>query len=515
MSLPPIASSEHGTTEETTKQIRGSTLLTGGRGISLVINFAVQILIVRHLSQAGYGAFAYALSLIAVGESLVTFGLDRAITRFVPIYEERGDYGRMLGTLVMVVGFVLAVGLALVLLVIGLQGWLAGSVIRDSNLVSVLVILVALAPIQAYDGVLIGMFAVLADARAIFFRKYMLGPGLRLLVVALLITVGGGVHLLAAGYVAAGALGVAIYSWMLWRVLQGRGLLRHFHLRSLSFPVREVLTFTVPLLTSDLVYVVMQSSDAILLEHFRGAHAVAALRVIQPAAVMNQLVFSSFALLFTPLASRLFARGDRTGVNDLYWRTAAWMAVFSFPIFALTFAIAGPLTVALYEARYVESGTYLALLSLGSYFNVALGFNGLTLKVYGRLRYIVFLNLAAAIANVGINLLLIPRYGALGAAVGTTLTLVVHNILKQAGLALGTGVNILDPRYVRVYLVIGAAVTVLIAMTTLFELGLAVDLALTAATSLAVLLLNRDTLRIGDTFPALLRLPFGRQVFGA
>lgn len=514
MSLQPIETTADPSTEETSRQIRGSTLLTGGRAISLAINFAVQILIVRHLSQVGYGAFAYALSLVAVGEAVVTFGLDRAITRFVPIYEERGDYGRMLGTLIMVVVFVLGVGLALVLLVIGLQGWLAGSVIKDTRLVSVIVILAALAPIQAYDGVLIGMFAVLADARAIFFRKHILGPGLRLLVVGLLITVGGGVQLLAAGYVAAGALGVALYSFMLWRVLQRRGLLRQFDRASLSFPIREVLTFTIPLLSSDLVYVVMNASDAVLLEHFRDANAVAALRVVQPAAMMNQLVFTSFALLFTPLASRLFARGDRQGVNDLYWRTAAWMAVFSFPIFALTFAIARPLTVALYEARYVDSGAYLALFSLGYYFNVALGFNGLTLKVYGRLRYIVVLNLAAAVANVGINLLLIPRYGALGAAIGTTLTLVIHNVLKQAGLALGTGVNILDPRYVRVYLVILAAVMTLVALTTLFKLSLAIDLALTVAASLAVLVLNRDALRVGDTFPVLLRLPFGRQIFG-
>ncbi len=515
MSLEPIASSEDPSTEETTKQIRGSTLLTGGRAISLAINFAVQVLIVRHLSQAGYGAFAYALSLVAVGEAVVTFGLDRAITRFVPMYEERGDYGRMLGTLIMVVGFVLAVGLALVLLVIGLQGWLAGSVLKDPMLVSVIVILVALAPIQAYDGVLIGMFAVLANARAIFFRKHILGPALRLVVVGVLVTTAGDVHLLAAGYVAAGGLGVALYTFMLWRVLQRRGLLSHFDRATLSFPIREVLTFTVPLLSSDLVYVVMNASDAVLLEHFRGADAVAALRVVQPAAMMNQLVFTSFALLFTPLASRLFARGDRQGVNELYWRTAAWMAVFSFPIFALTFANAGPLTVALYEPRYAQSGTYLALFALGYYFNVALGFNGLTLKVYGRLRYIVLLNLAAAVVNVGINLLLIPRYGALGAAIGTTTTLVVHNLLKQAGLALGTGVNILDRRYVRVYLVILAAVLTLVATTTLFKLSLAMDLALTVAASLAVLLLNRDALRISDTFPVLLRLPFGRQIFGA
>jgi len=62
---------------------------------------------------------------------------------------------------------------------------------------------------------------------------------------------------------------------------------------------------------------------------------------------------------------------------------------------------------------------------------VALGFNGLTLKVLGKLRYVVTINLLAAAVNVLINLLLIPRFGALGAAVGTAGTMVVHNILKQ------------------------------------------------------------------------------------
>ena len=501
--------------DDTARQIRGSSLLTGGRGISLLVNFAVQVLIVRYLSKEGYGAFAYALSLVLVGESIVTLGLDRAITRFVPIYEERGQWDRLFGTLVLAFGTVLGLGAVLVLLVVGLQGWLAGSIIGDPQVVSVLAILAALAPIQAYDGLLIGMFAVFGNAWAVFVRKHVLGPMLKLAAVGALILVGSGVEFLAAGYVAAGLLGVVIYSFMLWRLLSRRGLIARLKTSGMTIPAREVLGFALPLLSSDLVYVVLTASDVILLEHFHSTTEVAAFRVVHSAAVLNQIVFTSFALLFTPLAARYFARGDAEGINLLYWRTATWMAVFSFPIFAMTFSLAGPVTITLYGAEYRDSAIYLALLSLGYYFNVALGFNGLTLKVFGRLRYIVTLNILAAVANVGLNLILIPRYGALGAAIGTTATLILHNLLKQAGLRLTTGISLFEWSVLRVYVVIGAAIGVLVVITTLVDLNLIAQIALAGAATLAVLLLNRDTLRVGDTFPALLKLRFGRRIFGS
>lgn len=497
---------------DTARQIRGSSMLTGGRGISLLINFAVQVLIVRYLSQEGYGAFAYALSLVAVGESIVTLGLDRAVTRFVPIFEERRQYDRLFGTLVLAVGTVVALGVAFVVLVVGLQGWLAGSVIGDRELVTVLVILVVLAPIQAYDGLIVGMFAVFGNAWAIFVRKHVLGPLLRLAAVGLLIVVGSGVGFLAAGYVAAGLIGIVIYSVMLWRLLVQRGLLARLRSSGISFPAREIFGFALPLLSLDLVQVVLAASDVILLEHFHDTAEVASFRVVHSAAVLNQVIFHSFALLFTPLAARFFARGDMDGINQLYWRTATWMAVFSFPIFAMTFSLAGPVTVALYGETYRDSAIYLALLSLGYYFNVALGFNGLTLNVVGRLRYIVTLNILAAVTNVGLNLILIPHYGALGAAIGTTVTLIVHNLLKQAGLRLATGVNIFEWSMLRVYVVISAAIAILAVTSTLVSLNLFAQIALAGAATVAVFLLNRDTLRIGDTFPALLRIPFVRRI---
>ena len=59
----------------TTKQIRGSSLLLVGRLITVVVNYAVQVVIVRYLTKSDFGAFAYALSIEAFVETLIALGL--------------------------------------------------------------------------------------------------------------------------------------------------------------------------------------------------------------------------------------------------------------------------------------------------------------------------------------------------------------------------------------------------------------------------------------------------------
>lgn len=496
------------------RQIRGSLLLLLGRLLSLVLGFATQVLIVRYLTKDDFGAFAYGLSVVAVLQAFSLFGFDRAITRFVPIYEERGEYGKAFGTVVLAASSVIGLGAALVLLVFGLQGVLEGTLIDEERTLTVLLVLIALAPIQALDTLLVGLFAVFSKPRAIFFRRHVVAPGLRLAVVLLLILFGSGVVFLAAGYVLAGALGVVIYVGVLLRTMRQEGHLDRFRTAPMSVPAREVLLLTVPLLTTDLVYSLMNSTDAILLGHFRGAEEVAELRVIQPVAQLNQLVLFSFTLLFTPLAARFFARDDRRSLGDLYWQTAAWVAVMSFPVFAVTFALADPVTTTVYGERYEGSAIYLTLLAFGYYVQAAFGFNGTTIMVFGKIKLMIAVNVLAVVVNVALNVILIPLYGALGAAIATASTLVAHNLFKQAALRLGTGIAFFERSYLRIYVTIALGMIGLALVPALTD-SLALLLPLTAAAVAAVVALNRDLLRIADVFPELERIPLARRLFGA
>jgi O-antigen/teichoic acid export membrane protein len=189
------------------------------------------------------------------------------------------------------------------------------------------------------------------------------------------------------------------------------------------------------------------------------------------------------------------------------------MAILSFPIFAVTFSLAQPVTTTLYGEQYADSALYLALLSVGYYFNAAVGSNGLTLKVFGLLRYVVVINVIAAVVNILLNLLLIPAYGALGAAIGTCSTLILHNLLKQAGLR-RAGLPVFHNRYLRVYASIVLAAGALLGVQLAADLPFVAGLALAAVTSAAVIGFNRGELKVAQTFPELLRFRFVRAIVG-
>jgi O-antigen/teichoic acid export membrane protein len=494
--------------------IRGSSLLLFGRGLSLVFSIVMQVVIVRYLSKTSFGAFAYALSLVQLAETISTFGLDRAVTRFLPIYEEREEHDKMFGTIVLVLGTILGLGLAIILTGAGLRAAFGSKALGGGQAVALLGILIALGPIQALDNVAMGMFAVWSRPGAIFFRKYLLEPVLQLSVVILLVTRGSPVRFLAFGYVVAGAIGLAVYLWMLYRMMSQRGLLRRFRRAGMRIPAREIFGFTLPLLSSDLLYGVMGSTDAIILAHYRGTTDVGAFRVVQPAARMNQFVMLAFTVLFTPVAARLFARKDRGGLRRAYGQTTVWMTVLSFPIFALTFSLARPVTTTLYGGRYSSSAIVLSMLSLGYFVSTASGFNGLTLKVVGKLRAIVVINCLGLVANLILNLFLIPAYGPLGAAVGTTATLIVHNFLKQGAVRLATGVRLFDNGRHVLYITIVCASLALLAVDLIVSPPLAVGLGLAALASIAVFAAGRSHLEVDATFPELMRFRILRLLAG-
>ncbi len=470
-------------------------------------------MIVRYLTKAEYGVFSYALSLVAVATTIVTLGTDRAVGRFLPIYQERGRPDAVLGVLLIVFTTIAGFGMALIVLVFGLKDLLSSS-LSEPGASALLVILIILAPIQALDDVLMSGFAVFANPRAIFFRRYVLNPIMRISVVGLLIFAHQDTQFLAVGYVLSGALGLAIYGFLFYRLLRRVGMLPHRRRPQVTVPWREVLGFSLPLLSTDLIYIILNATDVIILGIVTNAETVASYRVIQPAAALNLIVLQSFTLLFTPAASRLFARGDQQGVKDLYWQTAAWVAVASFPIFALTFSLAEPLTVALYQERYASSAVYLAIIAIGRYFDAALGFNGLTVRVFGNVRAVVIVNLVAGALNLVLLLTLIPILGALGAALATTFTLLVFNTLKQYALYRVCGISMFDRRYISTYGTIVVATIALLVIQLALDPPLIVGLGMVAVSSAAVLGVGRSHLRLGETFPELARIPLVRRMLG-
>lgn len=495
-----------------TRHVRGSTLLLVGRGFSLLLNMATQVVVVRALSKTEFGAFAYALSLTASGQIMLSLGQGRLLSRFMAKYEEDRDYRRMFGSMALAAGTIFVTSSVLIIGLFVFADQLAGAAVDDPRAIHVLMILIFLAPMEALDQVFVSMFAVFSRPRSIFFRKNLLTPGLRLAVVGGMVAAGGGALSLAVGYVATGAVGLLVYVLLFLRVLEERSLRQHFRLRGLVIPYKSVLSFSFPTLTSELVPLSMHTVSVTILGFHHGVAEVAGYRAVFPAARLNGLVFTTFVTLFLPMASRLFARGEHGELREAYWHTAIFLAVFTFPVFALTVPFARQTTVTLFGARYAGSAPILALLAVGYYVNAAFGFNSYTLQVFGRLRAVVVINVGTAIANVVLSLVLVPHVGALGVALTNAATFILLNLWNQAALGRCMGSTIMDRRYVRPYAVIVAAVIVLWLVQQVFEPGIVGAVVVSTVAWGVVVVLTQRWLRLEESFPELARIPVVRRV---
>lgn len=489
-----------------TSQIRGSSVLFVGRIVALLISLLTQVLLVRTLSKAGFGAFAYALSVVTFLRTVVSFGEDQALTRFLSIYDEAEDHRKLLGTLVMAAAKILVTSAAVLAAILLLRERVVEGIVDDPSTVSVLLVLVFLAPIDAFDRLLEGCFAVFSRPRAIFFRKYVVEPGLRLLGVVLVVLLDQDAVFLAAAYVGGAVVGLLVYGVTLVGVLRERGLLGHVSLAELSFPVRAYFGYSLPLLTTELVNVSLNTLTVVVLGRTGGTTDVASFRAILPAARLNQLVIFTFTVLFTPMAARLSTRRDVDGMRDAYWQTTMWLVVFSFPVFALTAPFATVTTTTLFGARYASSATYLAVLAVGYYLNASMGFNALTLQVFGRVRWIFTVNVLATGVAVGASLVLIPAHGALGAAIVIAGTVVFQNVANQLGLE-RVGVGSWSAAALPVHGVAAGFGVALWALQVVADPPMAVALVLVALVSVALVVLTRRRLRVHETFPELAAVP--------
>lgn len=489
------------------EHLRGSSLLLSGRLLSLGLNFVAQLLIVRHFATDAYGAFAYALAAVALLEGVVTLGLPGGLSRFVPSCHERGEPARMFAGIALAAGIVVLLGLALLCAAWATPEWLTRLAGGKREPVQLLLILLVAIPIEGLERLAIAIFASFSRSGAIFFRRHVLAPGLRLAVVLLCWLLDARVAFLAYSYVAATALGLTINGVALLRLLRSEGAFAQLRVSLRALPFRELALVSLPLFASDLVSLATQAIPTLLLGYYRAPAEVASLRAILPAANLNTLVMGSFALLYTPVLARLLARGDRAGVSALYWRTAVWMALLSFPIFALTACLAEPVTLLLYGERYQASAELLRILAVAYYLNAALGFNNLTLKLLGRLRLSLAIDLLCLACNLGLAFWLVPRHGALGAALATAGVLVFQNLLSQAGLRSAGGIRIFEWKFLSFYALIGAGAAGLLLVQRLAEPPIWLSVPLAGIVSAGIFALSRGRLEVAQTFPELLRLP--------
>ena len=107
-------------------------------------------------------------------------------------------------------------------------------------------------------------------------------------------------------------------------------------------------------------------------------------------------------------------------------------------------------------AKYHDVANILRVLAIGFSFHTFLGPNGMTLIAYGDTRNVFIGTIIAFLLSVAFCIILIPRYGAFGAAIGTAGAKMLSNLYISIMLFIKFGIHPFSEKYLKPLLFIGA-----------------------------------------------------------
>lgn len=192
--------------------------------------------------------------------------------------------------------------------------------------------------------------------------------------------------------------------------------------------------FTIPRGIAATAQSILQQIDIVLVAGMRGPVAAAVYTAATRFLVLGQFGGMAISRAAQPRFTELFTVGDLRGANVIYQATTAWLVLLMWPLYLLA-AVLGPQALIIFGHSYRAGGDVMIILAVTMLLATACGQVDMVLVTSGRSTWSLVNGLLAVGVNVGLDLLLIPKYGITGAAIGWAIAIAVSNLIPLAQLA--------------------------------------------------------------------------------
>jgi len=194
------------------------------------------------------------------------------------------------------------------------------------------------------------------------------------------------------------------------------------------FKKKEIARFSYPLFMDDLLNFILYYADVMLIGCFLSFADVSIYNIAAKISLVCSFILYSYGAIFAPLMGEFFHANDRVGMKRLFKFSSEKVFSISLPTFFII-VLFGRDILQMFGQSFTVGYYPLVLLSLCQLINASVGCVGYTLIMTGRSK-LVFLNtLSSALSNIVLNLILIPPFGILGAAIATGFSIALLNLL--------------------------------------------------------------------------------------
>lgn len=406
------------------------------RLLSLPIGLSTSVILARSLGPEKFGQYAFLMALAPIFALPVSGGLQQLLTREVANYAHAESWGLYRGAVRTAHIWVTCVTGVLVFGYLTLKVGAGHLFIKEKW--SLIAIALLLVPFSGFAAVRLGVVKGLGFPAYAELPIQLIQP-IIVLGLSVIFLWTNNLHLEVAlwNQVSAAFIVFVIASWMFLKIQPN-------HARE-SIPAYKVRTWGKSLLPFSLIAMVTTLNaqiGIIFLGTYGADDQVAALRIGERGGQLVALSLTLVNMIAAPYIVRTYKSGNKNLLQQLVRNIARGSFLFSLPI-AVLLVVYGEWLIGYVFGEDFSGISYwpLVVIVAGQVINVFFGPVANVLSMSGFEKDTLKGQAIAILCNVVLCILLVPRLGALGAAIGVTISIVVWNLFLYIMVRGRIGIN--------------------------------------------------------------------------
>jgi O-antigen/teichoic acid export membrane protein len=402
--------------------VRGAAFVMGIRIAGAAIALLSQVMLARWMGAFEYGIFSYVWVWVIVLGIVVPMGFGTSVLRFIPEYRTKERWARLAGFIRTSFGVVLAISClaatAGLLMLWAMRGHI------ESYYVLPLAVGLLCVPAFAVTDWQEGAARAFGWVNLAYIPPYIVRPLLIVGVAGAIVYWTGGATGLQVALGALAASAVTMIGQRLYFIFR---VARSVPRAKPVYHAKFWIAASAPLVLVEGLYLLMTNTDIVLLGYFADPDEVGVYFAATRIANLMAFIFFSLNALAVPKFAELHGAGRhaelqrfvRGVIHAMFWPTAAA------GVFLLS---TGDFILGLFGEGFDAGYPMLVLLMFGFLARAATGPTEYLLNMTGNQNVVALIYGIAAIGNIGLNLMMIPVWGAIGAAAATAIAVLVSTM---------------------------------------------------------------------------------------
>ena len=385
-----------------------------------LVSFAYAIYVARAFSQENVGLFYLSLSVITLVGFWRNLGLPSALQRYIPFFEAKKQGGKMLSLLKISFAANVFLGVLFFALIFILAGTI-GAVYQNSGLADGLRMLAAYALFENLYSVSNSYLQGRRDIKSCQFLNNVQNFAKLALTIILFTFFGATLFTLSAAFISAY---IVVFLLSIPMVLRSVSQVpSSAEAISAQEVLREILPFGITLTIVQTFWILISATDRALLGYF--GNPVASVEAVAIYSISSQLALtimvfpSAVGSIFLPVISRLAGKEEYGTMLRVIQTSQRWILFVTIPIALAIMAFAGEMLSVFYGSSYRSGANAMSIFILGLLFSTIAYPISLALAGMRLVRLELYVAIVCAVANVALNIILIPYFGMEGASVAS------------------------------------------------------------------------------------------------